>query len=188
MGAPSSRRQFIGVPVLASVVMTSWDFAQDPVWSTLLHAWRWKNGGAWFGVPLTNHCGWLLTTLLIYQLFAVYLHRAASAELATLYSEWQGPVVLYALCALGNILQLLKPQALKSIADPAGIYWRTSSILWASALVSFVVMGAFVLLAWTQSRNPKLPRNQRLNNSRSRFVCARLTGISVCFLSFIRNW
>ena len=31
-------------------------------------------------------------------------------------------------------------------------------------------------------------QNYRLNNSRSRFVCARLTGISVCFLSSIRNW
>jgi hypothetical protein len=26
------------------------------------------------------------------------------------------------------------------------------------------------------------------NNSRNRFVCARLTGISLCFLSSIRNW
>ena len=29
---------------------------------------------------------------------------------------------------------------------------------------------------------------QRLNSSRRRFVCARLTGISVCFLSFMRSW
>jgi hypothetical protein len=28
----------------------------------------------------------------------------------------------------------------------------------------------------------------RLNNSRSLRVCARLTGISVCFLSSMRNW
>ena len=28
----------------------------------------------------------------------------------------------------------------------------------------------------------------RLNNSRSRLVCARLTGISVCCLSFMRSW
>ena len=28
----------------------------------------------------------------------------------------------------------------------------------------------------------------RLNSSRSRFVCARLTGISVWRLSFMRNW
>ncbi len=27
-----------------------------------------------------------------------------------------------------------------------------------------------------------------LNSSRSRFVCARLTGISVCRLSLMRNW
>ena len=28
----------------------------------------------------------------------------------------------------------------------------------------------------------------RLNSSRRRFVWARLTGISVCFLSFMRSW
>jgi len=32
-------------------------------------------------------------------------------------------------------------------------------------------------------RKPQSP-----NNSRSRLVWARLTGISVCFLSSIRNW
>jgi hypothetical protein len=31
-----------------------------------------------------------------------------------------------------------------------------------------------------QSQSPK--------SSRSRFVCARLTGISLCFLSSMRNW
>ena len=28
----------------------------------------------------------------------------------------------------------------------------------------------------------------KLNSSRSRLVCARLTGISVCCLSFMRSW
>ena len=31
-------------------------------------------------------------------------------------------------------------------------------------------------------------RVYRLNSSLSRLVCARLTGISVCCLSFMRSW
>ena len=58
--------QLITLPLLAAVIMTVWDVAQDPVWSTLLHGWRWRDGGLWFGVPLTNYAGWLLTVFLIY--------------------------------------------------------------------------------------------------------------------------
>ena len=36
-------------------------------------------------------------------------------------------------------------------------------------------------------RNSPHARRYRLNSSRSRFVCARLTGISVCCLSFMRS-
>src|SRR5215469_3762087 len=69
-GSSLTGPQLMTVPILASLIMTAWDFAQDPVWSTLLHAWRWRDGGLWFGVPLTNFAGWLLTTSLIYFTFA----------------------------------------------------------------------------------------------------------------------
>jgi hypothetical protein len=44
-----------------------------------------------------------------------------------------------------------------------------------------------------QTRNPAVSvsalfSHQRLNSSRRRRVCARLTGISVCFLSSMRSW
>jgi putative oxidoreductase len=35
---------------------------------------------------------------------------------------------------------------------------------------------------------PAPPHSQSFSNSRSRLVCTRLTGISVCFLSSIRSW
>ena len=139
----------IGVPLLASFIMTAWDFAQDPVWSTLLHAWRWYNGGIWFGVPLTNYAGWLLTLFLISMTFGLCLRGSAPIETAAS-PHWRSAVALYALCALGNVLQLLRPQPAEIIADPSGMLWHTSAILRASALVSILMMGSFALLAWVR--------------------------------------
>ena len=140
-------RQRITVPLLASFIMTAWDFAQDPVWSTLLHAWSWYDGGTWFGVPLTNYAGWLLTVFLIYLVFAFYLRRTPHVP-ATPSPNWRSAVLLYALCAIGNVFQLLRPQPADPITDPSGKLWHTAAILRASALVSIFIMGSFALLAW----------------------------------------
>ena len=141
--------QLITLPLVAAVIMTAWDFAQDPVWSTLLHAWRWRDGGLWFGVPLSNYAGWLFTVFLIYFAFAQYLRRsAATPQLAS--PHWRAAILLYFFCAIGNVLQLLRPQSLDVITDPAGAQWHTAAILRASALVSIFVMGSFVLFAWVR--------------------------------------
>lgn len=140
--------QLIGIPLAAAVIMTAWDFAQDPVWSTLLNAWHWQDGGRWFGVPLTNFAGWLLTVFLIYFAFALYLRHTAAAISPTPFPRWRAAVVFYALCALGNVLQLLRPRPFAIVEDAAGRLWSTKAILCASALVSVVIMGSFALLAW----------------------------------------
>ena len=146
--------QAIGVSLLASAVMTAWDFAQDPVWSTLLHAWRWRDGGAWFGVPLTNFGGWLLTTFLIYSVFGAYVGRRSIGGLEPVNQYGRDAVLLYALCAFGNVLQLVKPQAEKYVVDSSGTLWRAASILRASALVSVLLMGSLAVLGWLRaSRN-----------------------------------
>ncbi len=140
--------QLIALPLLASVIMTAWDFAQDPVWSTLLHAWRWRDGGHWFGVPFTNYAGWPLTVFLIYVAFALYLRRSSPAPPAPGLPHSRAAVVLYAFCALGNVLQLLRPQPADAVIDASGTIWRTAAILRASALVSIFIMGSFALVAW----------------------------------------
>ena len=145
--APPRGLQLITLPFLAAVIMTTWDFAQDPVWSTLIHAWRWYDGGLWFGVPLTNYAVWLLTVFLNFFAFALYLSRAASVSTPAR-PRWRSAVVLYALCALGNVLQLLRPQSVEVVADPTGAQWHTAAILRASALVSIFIMGLFALFAW----------------------------------------
>lgn len=183
-----STAQSLAVPLLASVVMTSWDFAQDPVWSTLLHVWRWNDGGTWFGVPLTNYLGWLLTTSLIYLAFAAYNRRSGESSITRPINSPCAALALYALCAFGNIVQLFKPQASQFVADNTGTYSENifhSPSLRPGVLLRDGIFRAARLASHASSGNRCL---YRLNNSRSRFVCARLTGISVCFLSFIRSW
>lgn len=138
-----SRSRMLTVPLVAAVFMTAWDVAQDPVWSTMLHAWAWYNGGRWFGVPLQNYFGWFLNTLLIFFLFALY---AAGAKLERNASTWPA-LALYALCAAGNALQLLTRRYPPISVDASGKTWRTAEILVASAVVSILLMGGLAAMA-----------------------------------------
>ena len=58
-------------PLVAAFVMVAWDFSQEAVWANLVGAWRWHEGGAFFGVPLTQFLRLVLTVYLIYQVFAL---------------------------------------------------------------------------------------------------------------------
>jgi putative membrane protein len=146
--APHTGLGMLAVPAVASVVMTAWDLAQDPVWGTVLHGWVWRDGGAWFGVPVSNYLGWLGTVFCIYALFALYLRRSSARSLTPNgLAASPHAVLFYAVCAIGNILQTI-PRAVPAIVeDPTGKVWRVADITRASALVSLFVMGAFVVLA-----------------------------------------
>ncbi len=138
--------RLLAICALASVIMTAWDLAQDPVWGTVLHGWVWRDGGPWFGVPISNYLGWLGTVFCIYALFALFLRRRASSELR----GSPNAVLFYATCALGNVLQMLSRSS-GVVADPTGKLWRVADITRASALVSIFVMGSFVVLAWLRA-------------------------------------
>ena len=61
------RFNVIALPIVAAFVMTQWDLVMDPPSSTIAKAWIWHDGGAYFGVPLLNYLGWLLTSWMFYQ-------------------------------------------------------------------------------------------------------------------------
>jgi len=56
--------------LVAAMIMTAWDTVMDPGMSAAGN-WVWEQGGAYFGVPLRNYAGWLLTTLLVYACAAI---------------------------------------------------------------------------------------------------------------------
>ena len=51
--------------VIGSMVMTAWDTVMDPGMAAAGN-WVWEEGGPYFGVPLRNYFGWLLTTFIVY--------------------------------------------------------------------------------------------------------------------------
>jgi putative membrane protein len=55
----------IAPALVAAVVMTAWDTVMDPGMAAAGN-WVWEKGGPYFGVPLRNYFGWLLTTFLVY--------------------------------------------------------------------------------------------------------------------------
>jgi uncharacterized membrane protein len=72
---PLSGRKIVLLPLAASFVMTAWDFSMDAVWADIDHAWVWRDGGPYYGVPTRNFFGWFLTVYIFYQLFALYLRN-----------------------------------------------------------------------------------------------------------------
>ncbi|HXR16746.1 MAG TPA: carotenoid biosynthesis protein [Terriglobales bacterium] len=134
-------------------------FSQDPVWSTILHLWIWRDGGAYFGVPVSNFLGWYLTVYVFYQLFALYLRGRSANPKPLPSSYWKPAVLFYAASAAGNVL-LLVPQAGPSVVlDPSGAQWKVSDITGTCAVVSIFTMGAFTLLAWVRLATSRPKRN-----------------------------
>lgn len=138
----------IAQPLIAAFIMLAWDLSMDPVWSNFVHAWTWHDGGAYFGVPLSNFLGWYLTNYLIYQSFALYLWRTAMPAHPLPARNWRLAVLFYGVSAAGNLL-IARPAG-DLITDAAGTAWSINGIFCASALVSIFVMGAFTVIAWTR--------------------------------------
>ena len=146
--APARGVRLIGMPIVAGFVMVAWDLAQDPVWATLLHGWVWRDGGPWFGVPVSNYLGWYGTVLLIYLVFALYLSSRPAAPAST--ASLRPALLFYAFCAAGNVLQTIPTQVPAIVQDPTGQSWRANDITAASAMVSVFVMGSFIAIAWVR--------------------------------------
>ncbi len=148
----------VTLPLVAALVMVAWDLSMDPIWSNLVRGWIWHEGGAYYGVPVSNFLGWYLTVYLIYQSFALYLLRTSNSTPALPASHWQIAVLFYGVSALGNLF-VIAPPGLVEMSDAAGTHWTVNGILGASALVSLFVMGAFTLLGWVrltdQNRVPR---------------------------------
>jgi uncharacterized membrane protein len=141
-------RSLLAVPLIASFIMVGWDLAQDPVWATILHGWVWRDGGPWFGVPVSNYLGWYGNVFIIYLLFAFYLRRGPAQPVSAPTIHGKAAIFLYAVCAAGNVCQLFGQPISPVVQDPAGHAWRAADITAASALVSVFVMGSFAVLAW----------------------------------------
>jgi uncharacterized membrane protein len=154
--------RLVTLPLVAAFIMVAWDLSQDPVWSTIMRAWVWLRGGAYFGVPVSNFFGWYLTVYVLYQLFALYLRGRSDNRDLLPPSYWNLAVVFYGVSAAGNLLLTIPKAGPSVVSDATGMRWRVSDITGACALISIFVMGGFALIAWI--RVPTRTTNHDLHN------------------------
>jgi putative membrane protein len=126
----SGNIEIIVLPVVAAFVMTQWDVVMDPPAATISKAWIWHDGGAHFGVPLANYLGWLLTSWLFYQAFAIYLSNRRDASTATVQRGRAlrlVAILLYLCSGLTHVTPWLIGQS-GEVADAASHIWRVEDL------------------------------------------------------------
>jgi uncharacterized membrane protein len=139
----------IALPVVAAFVMTQWDLILDPPSATVSKAWVWRDGGAFFGEPASNFFGWLLTSWLFFQAFALYLRgrRDALARAAGLSPASRAMAVFF---YLSSGLTHLTPWLMRQVgevADGAGHIWRVQDVRETAVITMLMTMGFTSLLA-----------------------------------------
>jgi uncharacterized membrane protein len=94
--------QILWLSFLSAVTMTAWDLVVDPYLSgPTERAWIWEGGGQYFGVPLHNFGGWLLTTFTIYFLFQLLSERKFQISQ---YRPLPTPIILLPLIGYGAMM------------------------------------------------------------------------------------
>jgi putative membrane protein len=142
----------VAVPIIASFAMVVWDLCFDPTLSTILKFWVWKQGGGYFGVPLTNYLGWFLTVYLFYQAFALAIRYGLVGRAAPTASQlmpmtyYLQAVVTYAVIGLSFAVQYLTSTS-RSVTDATGAVWNTGAIHETSAIVGLYTMVFIAVLA-----------------------------------------
>jgi len=107
--------------VVAACVMTGWDTVMDPGMAASGN-WIWERGGAYFGVPVQNYFGWLITTFLVYWIVGLLWRRPnVLPELTRTFEAL--PVFVYAFFAAryiaANEIRALQVIAVFSMGLPA---------------------------------------------------------------------
>jgi len=147
--------RLVTLPLVAAFLMVAWDLSQEPIWATILHCWIWVQGGAYFGVPLSNFFGWYLANYFIFQLFALYWRGRSLNPGVRSRRYWYQAVILYALFAAGNLLEVIPRAGLSLVSDATGRQWQVSDITGTCALITVFTMGAFALTAGVRIMDQK---------------------------------
>lgn len=147
-GKPLTRASTVALPLLASFIMVIWDLSMEPIWATLDRAWIWRDGGAFFGVPVSNFLGWFFTAFLFYQAFAHYCRAYPVGPVPSSRGYWRAAILCYGVCASGNLLVFRAGLFPASVTDASGRQWLTMDILIACVVVSVFTMIPVTLLSW----------------------------------------
>ena len=141
-------------PAVAAFLMVMWNLCFDPFMSTLHEYWIWEEGGAYFGVPLTNFAGWYLCVFVMLLLFSLYTRFAGRKfpwqENFThrKKSNWIQLVLIYTAWPLFFLLLGFTTSAAETACSRDGHIWFVRDMMQTSGLIGLftVVFAGFIVL------------------------------------------
>ncbi len=137
---------------LSAIAMTAWDLSLDPRMIAAGY-WGWRDGGAYFGIPLSNFAGWLLTSFAIYAIWRMIDRPAGRSTL------WHSDASQQRIASLHRALPMLAYSITwigESIANV--LFWSGPVV----GLAVFVGMGLFAgpaLFLWAREWFRLTPRH-----------------------------
>jgi putative membrane protein len=115
IGSRGSLKHIVWVSFLSAAVMTAWDLVIDPVLSgPNIQAWIWEQGGPYFGIPIQNYVGWMLTTFTVYLVYRLFERRVSLRPIGPVTTAIAAmPLIAYGSIMISNMLA--GPEALRVI-------------------------------------------------------------------------
>lgn len=153
----------LALAVLGAFIVTGVDAVVDPGGATVRHDWVYRYGGGYYGVPISNFGGWLVTSALAF-LAGGWAMRRFGRPLRSGQSLgwWLQPAVLLILQPLPSLLSLLTVPA-RMEPDATGVRWNTGAIAEGTLVVGIVSCVAFgvsvVLQRWRHAASGALDRS-----------------------------
>lgn len=159
---PLTGAAIVVTPVFAAFFMVMWDLSFDPRSSTIRQWWIWRDGGAYFGVPVSNFLGWYLTVFVFMLVFALWLRWSSAqvdpgADTVSHRGPWFAAIAVYLAMGL-NAVPLSSIADGAQVTDGSGQTWNVIAIVQAIGLVSLftmLVVGLLALQAVLTSRRPE---------------------------------
>ena len=150
LGEPDRDRghgSLVALAIAAALIVTGWDAVVDPPGATALHSWIYRHGGGYYGVPLSNFGGWLLTTSIAFFVAGWLMRRFGTPPRTRQPLDWWlQPAALFAIQPLPAVLGLLLIPG-RSETDAAGNVWNTAHIYEGTTVVGIVTCLAFGVIA-----------------------------------------
>lgn len=149
---PLSGWSVVIVPAFAAIFMVMWDLTFDPNNSTVRQWWIWEDGGAYFGVPVTNFLGWYLTVFTFMLIFAWWMRGSkAQPEVPGVddvgrHGTWLAGVAVYFAMGIAQV-PLGRIAGGTQVIDGSGQLWNVVALQQALGLVMLFTMGTVAALA-----------------------------------------
>lgn len=142
---PLSGASIVVVPLFAAIFMVMWDLTFDPNSSTVRQWWIWRDGGGYFGVPISNFAGWYLTVLTFMLVFAIWLRYTHAQPAVSRADEvgdrglWLAAVTVYFAMGIAHI-PAGSIAGGEQVIDGAGQAWNVIAIRQSLGLVTAFTM------------------------------------------------